>query len=510
MLHVLNKTIISLILTIFLIGKINTFKCDVKNLNVTPGIVETIQNNENQRLLEEATYNDIVISYVNETLENSANNGGPIDIIKQLLDEVIPLFKTFLKIKTKSQINEPKLNDLINTRCNVNITQENITEIINENDITIFPYFKDFNQSEDEDITWMRGKFCLITRDLRPLGGFLEINEKIKDVDFNSGNSKEYFKHILFHEITHILLFDKGLLDALGLVKDNQITTETVKQVARHHYNCMEFLLEDDFGIPLDEDGYHWDSKYMLGDYMISFDYFDKTISDMTFALFDDSGIYQIKKLYGKYFNFGYNKSCSFFQSKCSANFEEFCNTVNVPKCSQSRMSKGICSNITNTGCISSNYENQSGNYYFSTSCKYGNNIGEDPLETFGNNSFCFISSLNNSNNNETKCYEVECDSKNRNIKVIFKDDINNVTKTINCPKDGGVISNPIGLFGTLTCPKYTEICSENNDFICRDMLDCINETFARDYIIHGEDFSELIRFNMLFIFINLFNFIFS
>ena len=112
-------------------------------------------------------------------VENSANNGGPIDIIKQLLDEVIPLFKTFLKIKTKSQINEPKLNDLINTRCNVNITQENITEIINENDITIFPYFKDFNQSEDEDITWMRGKFCLITRDLRPIGGFLEINEKI-------------------------------------------------------------------------------------------------------------------------------------------------------------------------------------------------------------------------------------------------------------------------------------------------------------------------------------------
>ena len=258
MLHVLNKIIISLILTIFLIGKINTFKCDVKNLNVTPGIVETIRNNENQRLLEEETYNDIVISYVNETLEN-----------------------TFLKIKTKSQINEPKLNDLINTRCNVNITQENITEIINENDITIFPYFKDFNQSEDEDITWMRGKFCLITRDLRPLGGFLEINEKIKDVDFNSGNSKEYFKHILFHEITHILLFDKGLLDALGLVKDNQITTETVKQVARHHYNCMEFLIDDDFGIPLDEDGYHWDSKYMLGDYMISFDYFDKTISDM-------------------------------------------------------------------------------------------------------------------------------------------------------------------------------------------------------------------------------------
>ena len=140
--------------------------------------------------MEEETYNDIVISYVNETLENSANNGEPIDIIKQLLDEVIPLFKTFLKIKTKSQINEPKLNDLINTRCNVNITQENISEVINENDITIFPYFKDFNQSGDEDITWMRGKFCLITRDLRPIGGFLEINEKIKDVDFNSGNSK--------------------------------------------------------------------------------------------------------------------------------------------------------------------------------------------------------------------------------------------------------------------------------------------------------------------------------
>ena len=40
----------------------------------------------------------------------------------------------------------------------------------------------------------------------------------------------------------------------------------------------------------------------MLGDYMISFDYYDKTLSDLTLVLFDDSGLYNVKNLYGKYY----------------------------------------------------------------------------------------------------------------------------------------------------------------------------------------------------------------
>ena len=84
-----------------------------------------------------------------------------------------------------------------------------------------------------------------------------------------------------------------------------------------------------------------------------------------------------------------------------------------------------------------------------------------------------------------------------------------NNTQIATC-SNGETIYNPNGITGNLICPKYTEICSENNNYICKDMLDCFDEKFARDYVIHGEDFSELIRFNILFIFFNLFIFLFS
>ena len=498
--------IIYILLTISFIDSTNSLKCGSKNLNVTPGIVETLQKNNSRNLEDESdNFKELVIgfdytSFYNNSVEESIKNQ-----IRELLEEVSSLFKKFLKIKTKPQISDSNLKKLIKTRCKIEAElPDNITETINTNDITIFPYFKEFT-GQEEDSTYMNGRFCLITRDLRPIGGFIQIN---KDINFNLINAKEYYKHILFHQMTHILLFDAGLLDALGMIKDNQIITETVKKVARHHFNCMEFLLEEDFGLPLEEDNEHWDSRYMLGDYMVSFDYFDKTISDMTFALFDDSGIYQTIKIYGKYFNFGREKNCSFIQSECSsANFNEFCSTLGEAKCSQSRMSKGYCTSIKEAdNCLVSNYETQNDNYFFSTSCKYeNNNQNEDPYEIYGNDSFCFISSINNINNNYLpKCYKVACDPTNRKI-IVY---INN-TQITTC-SNGETIYNPNGIPGNLICPKYTEICSEDNNYICKDMLDCFDEKFARDYTIHEEDFSELIRFNILFIFINLFIFLFS
>ena len=40
--------------------------------------------------------------------------------------------------------------------------------------------------------------------------------------------------------------------------------------------------------------GSHWESRYMLGDYMISTEYMDNVISDITLALFEDSKIYKV------------------------------------------------------------------------------------------------------------------------------------------------------------------------------------------------------------------------
>jgi hypothetical protein len=149
--------------------------------------------------------------------------------------------------------------------------------------------------------------------------------------------------------------------------------------------------------------------------------------------------------------------------------------------------------------CPVSNDGNLTQDYYFSTSCKYeNNNQSKEYGEVFGDNSFCFISSLISFNSgneikNKSVCYEVECDSTN---KIII---VNIDNKKVNCTTNGGIIFDPPGFNGSLICPKYIEICDERNDYICKDMFDCINETLAIDYV-YDDEYGELIKYNLILI----------
>ena len=526
-----NKILLYLLLTIIEIKEIKSFKCSSKDINITPGILETVNKNKKRRIEgeenntqekeeeEEEEFQKFIIGYD----YYSFNNSNEVDEdtknqLRTLLEDVSSIFSNLLSAKSvKVHIDEKSLKGLINARCKLNETSENISDIINENSITIFPVFKEFG--EDESDISMIGKYCLITRDMIIKGGILYIN---KNINFTKENSYLYYKHILFHEMTHILIFEPNLMDGLGLLKDNKVISPRVRKLAEIHFNCKKFNDDENFGVPLEEDGLHWDARYMLGDYMISFDYYDKSISDITFALFDDSGLYNVDYLYGKYFNFGKNKSCSFFEKNCieneNPNFDEFCAKNNEPKCSQSRLNKGICSihqyseNISNEYqyfnnsqiggikeidfCPVSNYSNQ--NYFFSTNCKISN---ESPNaiygEKFGHDSFCFISSLTSNdseviNEDNSICYEVECEYITKTIIVKV-----NGTK-VNCSMDGGIVSDPQGFKGNLSCPKYHEICEFKNSEICTDMFDCINENFSRNYTYDDFDSSYFIKYKFL------------
>lgn len=71
------------------------------------------------------------------------------------------------------------------------------------------------------------------------------------------------------------------------------INSPKVLTAARQHFNYPSLN-----GVPLENQGgtgstgSHLESRYMLGDYTISSDYFDHVISDIALALFEDSGIY--------------------------------------------------------------------------------------------------------------------------------------------------------------------------------------------------------------------------
>ena len=80
-------------------------------------------------------------------------------------------------------------------------------------------------------------------------------------------------KNVLFHEITHILIFHPFFFENLELTKTEgsttYITSPKVLEQARKHFNCSSLK-----GIPLENQGekgsigVHWESRYMLG-YMV-------------------------------------------------------------------------------------------------------------------------------------------------------------------------------------------------------------------------------------------------
>ncbi len=84
----------------------------------------------------------------------------------------------------------------------------------------------------------------------------------------------------------------------------------------------------------------------MLGDYMISANYAETALSDITLALFEDSGFYKVNYYSGNLFQFGKNKGCEFFEKKCIEDeaimFDEFCNQKGS-LCTSGRTNKAKC-----------------------------------------------------------------------------------------------------------------------------------------------------------------------
>ena len=55
----------------------------------------------------------------------------------------------------------------------------------------------------------------------------------------------------------------------------------------------------------------------MLGDYMISTNYPEMTISDITLAFLEDTGFYKVNYYTGGLFRYGKNQGCSFLEEDC-------------------------------------------------------------------------------------------------------------------------------------------------------------------------------------------------
>ena len=448
-------------------------------------------------------YTPIKIGYDFTTLKRpSSMTTSTYSLVKSLLQQTRVEFSKFVQVQHTNFDLSGRADD-IKELCELDTIGAGYADFLVNNDVIIFPQF-------DSDLgsnVLAAAAPCIVTNSNRPYGGVLYINTNL---NFNKGNTNQYLKNILLHEITHILVFHPYFFTELKLNQtegsNSYIISPKAVAKAREHFDCSSITR-----IPLENQGgtgsvgSHWESRYMLGDYMISTDYPDQAISDITLGLFEDTGFYKVNYYSGGLFKFGKGKGCEFFNKDCieneKASFEEFCDTANAAMCSSSRTLKSSCYLTTYTSSIPTAYQYfsdprkggfpaadycpvpyqaHSSSTYFSNHCQIGSSsLSSEYNEKIGFDSFCFMSSiLPSSSTTSTSqipiCYEVRCDADNNQFTVTIG------SSEIACPTDGGTVSAPSGFTGSIVCPKYSDICLSDGS-VCNEMFSCFTNLATHD-----------------------------
>ena len=283
----INFLHIPIFLILFSIDIIKSFKCGADKLKLNPQNIEITEEEERRRL--DSNYQAIKIGADYTTLKKPSSMSTDIfEKIKDLIEETFDEFKKFLMIQPTKISLSGKL-DSIKQSCELDTVGMDYANFLIDNDVIIFPQFDNTLDSQ----IFAQSAFCLTaTRARRPVAGVLYLNPNLT---YTNTNLEIYMKNILLHEITHILVFSPILFVNLGMItKSNSvyyITSPKAVSKARKHFNCENIM-----GIPLENQGgqgsmgSHWEARYMLGDYMISTDYDDIVLSDISLALFEDSG----------------------------------------------------------------------------------------------------------------------------------------------------------------------------------------------------------------------------
>ena len=541
------KKIFILFIILISFEQIITFKCGADQLKLKPKGIDSSKFSNKRRLSSNYQPIKILADYSNLNTGNGISS-DVVDKTKELIDETCKDFSKFLSvvpIASKSQLTENE----IKSYCEIDNIGNDFQNYFLFNDLVVFPYFDSTLGSS----TLAAAAMCIyLSSNYRPIYGVVAINPNLS---FNKKNTDLYMKNLFLHEFTHILVFTPDLFSSLGMMTTrifdgsfvSFVNSPKVLTVARQHFNCTSLN-----GVPLENQGStgsvgaHWEARYMLGDYMISSDYCDNVMSDITLALFEDSGLYKVNYYSGGLFKFGKNMGCSFFNKKCieggSTDFkEEFCTNSNQYFCSRTKLTKGQCiiteavdtipkryryfSDDDLGGFPSANYCPVSNVYkqendYYPGSCAVGtSSLSAEYGEEIGKESFCFISSLIPSNSKLSNieraiCYKVECD--NEKMQII----VNIGNNKVQCPTEGGNIDNPTGFKGSIVCPKFYEICGqemENEGDVCNSMFDCFDKKAETnintisffpeegyEFVKESKDYNLIFNFNLILLFIIL------
>ena len=339
------------------------------------------------------------------------------------------------------------------------------------------------------------------------------------------GFSSHFFKNI-YHNIVQ-------KPDSNGINR-TYLNSQKLLEVARKYFNCSTLdgvELEDQGGDGTESS--HWESRILLGEYMNGYAYSEEmVISEFTLAVLEDSGFYKANYYTGGLMRYGKHKGCEFLNQKCidpvthktNEKFEnEFFDSLTnsfEAACSSGRQTRAYkfyykldnlntvderyryYENELATGYEPADYcpvpqknKEEEDQAYFSGHCSsigkgyYGkilypyitnydtssSGLAQATGEILGDHSFCFLSSLMKSSQDElisslssvvrANCYEISCSPQSLTLKIF--DDY------IVCPRAGGKIQVE-GYEGYLLCPDYNLMCSGTE--ICNNIIDCVTK----------------------------------
>lgn len=486
---------------------------------------------DNLRNLKSSPWENIRIHFDYTYLINHKDKISKEDVT-DLTEKIMPKTKEILEKLLKVKRYTEKL--ILNApTCDVYPIPDEYYDGV-EADIVIFVIVDISGYYLDNQIE-AAASHCLQHSEIRrPVAGYIQFKPNL-DVR-NNPTALDYMVWLTIHEISHILVMNNSLYDdyinsetlepigydrIIGKYKREDgkniynIKSSKVVEAARKHFNCSDLN-----GVPLEYNGgsgtvgSHWAKKYMNTDYLIGDSYGENLISEISLALFEDSGWYQVDYKMANLFIWGKNKGCSFFNKKCGEPLEneedgmktefkdEFCTQANVSMCSISHVFRGSCmtfrysdrlkpseryfkdpflggyDELTDKCPIAFEIKSDFSNRYYPGSCRVGNKDSLNlKIEKICPECACFMSSLKKptpknslkisfreKNKSEillkdgkylASCFQFEC--RGSELWVVIDD------KKLRCKDEDDVKIE--GYEGSIKCPR--------NDILCNSQYDC-------------------------------------
>lgn len=368
--------------------------------------------------------------------------------------------------------------------------------------------------SDPADTTWLtRSGACYFDGGKNnPLAGVVMYNAAV------AWSESAIMIGLIRHTFAHILAFASNLFplfrDQNGNKYANPVLSTTIRgksvqllstpnvlAKARAAFACPSLQ-----GLELEDQGgngnaaSHWEKRIMMNDFMVAALHVETIFTDVTLAVFQDSGWYSVNYETADQVSYGKGKGCNYFNTKCVVNgvaqFSEFCDKSAGNGCSYYNTRKAYCNIAAWSGALPTPFQYFANSTWGSSDvypdfCPYvlpysnGDCRGRGPNPTYtqpvafgevvGDSSMCFTGTLIDArfvivgDPNHSACYPVDCSGGQAKVTV--------GGMKITCPVAGGSVSGISGYNGFLTCPPYSVLCGAQKPCVgaCSGLGTCVN-----------------------------------